>query len=314
METARRFVDLDNLVSRVLEWAPNLIIALMVMLGFLLLFRLTRRPLILILAKAGLHDKLVELLVGSVYRYTLMAVGLVMSAAQVGINVAAAIAGLGVAGIAVGFAAQDTLANLIAGIVVFIDKPFVVGDWITVEGQFGKVVDITLRSTRIRTPQNSYVVIPNKHVINVVLENHSKDGDLRIDVPVGIAYKEDTKRARAVLLEAVSTIPKVLADPAPDVVVSALGASSIDLKVRVWIAQVDDRQAVQFAVVETAKRALDAAGIQIPFPHLQLFVDNVEPRVWDGLSAIAGREVGRLHEEERHSPGSKEGPTGPPVG
>lgn len=287
MDGVSRLVDLEAVLEGLVAWLPSLAMALVILLGFLLLFRLTRRPLALLLAKAGLHVKLVQLLVDSLYRYTLMAIGLVMAAGQVGINVAAAVAGLGIAGIAVGFAAQDTLANLIAGIVVFIDKPFVVGDWITVEGQYGRVAEITLRSTRIRTPQNSYVVIPNKHIIDAVLENHSKHGELRVDVPVGIAYKEDTFAAREVILAAVTKLPGIRDEPAPDVVVSGLGGSSVDLLVRVWITTAERRQPTHFAVVEAAKRALDAAGIQIPYPHLQLFVDDVEERVWEGLSRVA---------------------------
>ncbi len=287
MELISRVFDVEKALEAVVAFLPRLTFAALIMLAFLVLFRLSRRPLNAVLTHAGLHAKLVQLLVESLYRYTLMAVGLVMAAAEVGINVATAVAGLGVAGIAVGFAAQDTLANLIAGIVVFIDKPFIVGDWITVADQFGRVADITLRSTRIRTPQNSYVVIPNKQIIDVVLENHSKHGELRVDVPVGIAYKEDVSAARGVILEAVKLLPGVLADPPPDVVADALGSSSVDLKVRVWIDHADDRQATHFAVIEACKVALDAAGIQIPFPHLQLFVDSVEDRVWQRLEPLA---------------------------
>jgi small conductance mechanosensitive channel len=245
----------------------------------------SRGPLSLVLTRAGVHEKVVQLLVRSVYRWTLIAVAVVMAADQVGINVAAAVAGLGVAGIAVGFAAQDTLANIIAGIVIFLDRPFVVGDWVEVDGDYGRVSEITLRSTRIRTPRNTWVVIPNKHIVDAVLENHSKHGEIRIDVPVGIAYKEDIGRAREVLLEAVSAMDGVLDDPRPDVVVAGLGSSSVDLTVRVWIHRADREQATGFAVAEAAKNALDAAGIQIPFPHLQLFVDQVESRVWDRLEA-----------------------------
>lgn len=288
MDMISRLVDVEKVLQRVLAFLPSLVAAVLIMAAFLVLFRLSRRPLAALLARAGLHEKLVQLLVESLYRYALMAIGLVMAAAQVGINVATAVAGLGVVGIAVGFAAQDTLANLIAGIVVFIDKPFIVGDWITVADQFGKVADITLRSTRIRTPQNSYVVIPNKQIIDVVLENHTKHGELRVDVPVGIAYKETVAQAREVILTAVQDISGVLADPAPDVVAEALGDSSVNLVVRVWIEHAGDRQATHFAVVETCKVALDAAGIQIPFPHLQLFVDTVEDRVWRRLESISG--------------------------
>jgi len=281
------------LFDTIVHLIPDVLAAAVVLAAFYVAFRLSRRPLRLVFQRAGMHQKLVELLVDSIYRYGLMAIALVMAASQLGINVGAAIAGLGVAGIAVGFAAQDSLANVISGIIVFLDKPFIVGDWITVEDEYGEVTNITLRSTRIRTPRNSYVVIPNKRIIDTVLENHSKHGRLRVDVPVGIAFKEDVGEARKVLLEAMNEVPGVLADPAPDVVVDALGSSSIDLKVRVWISSAEHRQAASYSVVEMSKLALDEAGIEIPFPHLQLFLDTVEDRVWQGAKELTVLPEGR---------------------
>jgi small conductance mechanosensitive channel len=197
--------------------------------------------------------------------------------------------------IAVGFAAQDALANVISGIMIFWDKPFLVGDWITVGDSYGEVTDITLRSTRIRTPRNTYVVIPNKSIIDVVLENHSKHGEVRVEIPVGIAYKEDIGKARRAILEAVGRIEGICDDPAPDVVVQALGGSSVDLMVRVWIASAGLQRPVFFKVIEESKLALDRAGIQIPFPHLQLFVDSVEERVWERVVALGrGSGVSRI--------------------
>jgi len=281
------------LFDTIVHLIPDVLAAAVVLAAFYVAFRLSRRPLRMVFQRAGMHQKLVELLVDSIYRYGLMAIALVMAASQLGINVGAAIAGLGVAGIAVGFAAQDSLANVISGIIVFLDKPFIVGDWITVEDEYGEVTNITLRSTRIRTPRNSYVVIPNKRIIDTVLENHSKHGRLRVDIPIGIAYKEDIGDARKVLLEAMKEVPGVLDDPAPDVVVDALGSSSVDLKVRVWISSAEHRQATSYSVVEESKLALDEAGIEIPFPHLQLFLDTVEDRVWQGAKVLTALPGGR---------------------
>jgi small conductance mechanosensitive channel len=291
MDALLQKIDLERLLTGIVEAIPQFVAAVTIMVAFWLGYRVSRRPLRAALRRTGLEEKLVELLVGSIYRYVLMVFGLVMGLSQLGIDVGAALAGIGVAGVAVGFAAQDSLSNSIAGFMIFWDKPFVVGDWLTAEGEYGRVVDITLRTTRIRTPRNTYVVIPNKRIIDAVLENYSKHGAMRIDVPVGIAYKEDILSARDVLLEAARGIDKVKEDPAPDVVVDALGDSSVNLVVRVWIDDGQFQRRTRFAVVEASKRALDAAGIQIPFPHLQLFWDGIEPRVIDrlrGLRAVSG--------------------------
>ena len=284
MDEIRQYVDVTRLTTTAVEFLPKLIVAIAMMVGFLVLYRVTRNPISAALRRAGLHAKLVELIVDKLYGYALIILGAIMALGQLGVNVTAALAGLGVAGIAIGFAAQDSFANVISGIMIFWDKPFVVGDWVKVEGVYGKVSDITLRTTRIRTPRNTFVVIPNKNIIDSVLENYSKHGEMRVDVPIGIAYKEDILEARRVLLAAVAEIEHVRQNPAPDVVVQELGASSVNLLVRVWIDRGGLLPATTYEVTEVAKRRLDAAGIQIPFPHLQLFVDSVEDRVWEGLA------------------------------
>lgn len=180
-------LDTVQLLAKIVEYLPKLFAALVVVVLFWLGYRLTRLPLSRLLERAGLHHTLVNLLVRKLYRATVMIFALVMVADQIGVNVGAALAGLGVVGIAVGFAAQDSIANVISGIMIFMDKPFEVGAWITVVDQSDEVNDITMRSTRIRTKRNTYVVIPNKTIIDAVLINHSQTGITRVDVPVGIA-------------------------------------------------------------------------------------------------------------------------------
>jgi small conductance mechanosensitive channel len=288
MEFLTRYLDPEQLVTTAVTFVPRLAVALVIMFAFWLLYRIVQRPLGAALRHTGMHEKLVGMLVGGIFRYSVFVFGLVMALSQLGVNVGAAIAGLGVVGIAVGLAAQDSLANTIAGFTIFWDRPFIVGDYVTVAGEYGRVEDITLRSTRIRTPRNSYVVIPNKRIIDEVLENDSKQGELRVDVPISIAYKEDSHAARRALLAAISGLDHVLADPTPDVVVEACADSSVNLVMRVWVLDASVRQSVRFATMEAGKRALDAAGIQIPFPHLQVFWDDVEERVVRKLAPLVG--------------------------
>ncbi|HCE03313.1 MAG TPA: mechanosensitive ion channel family protein [Acidobacteria bacterium] len=277
-------LDMIQLLTRVVEYLPKVFAALVVLVLFWLIYRMTRLPLSGLLERAGLHRTLVNLLVTNLYRATVLVFAVVMAADQIGVNVGAALAGLGVVGIAVGFAAQDSIANVFAGIMIFMDKPFEVGHWITVVDQYGEVNDITMRSTRIRTKRNTYVVIPNKTIIDEVLVNHSQKGVTRVDVPIGIAYKESILGARQVMLASVRELDGVLTDPPPDVVVAELGDSSVNLNLRVWIERATDEEPVFFCVLEAAKLALDEAGIEIPFPHLQLFLENIEDRVWQKLA------------------------------
>lgn len=291
METLSSLFDPDRLVADLTSFLPRLAVAVLVFLAFWLLQRVTRPILRGILRRASIHETLTHMLVDNIYGLAILIIGIVSAAGQLGINVTAALAGISVAGIAVGLAAQDSLSNMIAGFLIFWDKPFHVNDYVTVMDQYGRVVEITMRSTRIRTQQNTYVVIPNKHIIDSVLVNHTKHGEIRVEVEIGIAYKESIPEARRVILNAVSKIEGVLADPAPDVVVKAAGASSVDLIVRVWINDAQIERRTFHRTLERSKLALDEAGIQIPYHHLQLFIDSVEDRVWKGMESLvaAGR-------------------------
>ncbi len=282
-------VNLQQLATQLAEFLPRLFIAIAIVVLTILFLKLTRNWLKKALLKARFDRVLIALLVDNAYFYLVLTFGVIMALGQLGVNITAALAGLGVAGIAIGFAAQDTVANFIAGILIFWDKPFIVGDWIETEGQYGKVTNITLRTTRIRTPKNTYIVIPNKRIIDEVLENYSKHGEFRVEVPVGIAYKEDIDKARAALLKAANSCDSALPEPKPDVIVYALGDSSVNLKIRVWVDNAEDNKKTYFALTEAAKKALDSAGIEIPFPHLQLFVDNVEDRVWESAATTLSK-------------------------
>jgi small conductance mechanosensitive channel len=296
MKKIFELLDAEYIFNSISAFLPDLLAALAILFAFWLGYRISRRPLRLILQRANFHENLIKLLIDNLYKSILLFFSIVMAGGQIGINVGAMLAGFGVAGIAIGFAAQDSLANTIAGFLIFWDKPFELGDWITVAEQYGQVTDITLRSTRIRTLNNTYVVLPNKSIIEQVLVNHTKHGATRIEVPVGIAYKEYIPDARNVILKKIEELDIGLKNPAPDVVVTQLGSSSVDMIVRIWIEDAKDEKAVFYRVMEESKLALDAAGIEIPFHHLQLFIENVEDRVWDKAqkfrdNILAGNET-----------------------
>jgi len=203
MDELRSLIDFPALATQTVTYLPRVVVALLIMVAFLIIYRLTRPGLRRIMSHAGLAPTLIHLLVDNVYRFGLVIFGLVMAMGQLGINVGAALAGIGVVGIAIGFAAQDSLANTIAGFLIFWDKPFLVGDWVHVADEYGRVDEITLRTTRIQTNNNTYVVIPNQKIIDEVLVNHSKNGATRVEVPLGIAYKEYIPDARAAIIDAV---------------------------------------------------------------------------------------------------------------
>ncbi len=271
-------LNVELLLTQFVDWLPSLFAAALIFVFFWFLFRATRSALRHLLLRTGFETALIGMVV-NVYRFVLLALGIVMAASQLGINVGAALAGLGVVGLTIGFAAKDSLSNVMAGFLIFWDKPFHVGEWVTLGDHYGKIAEITMRTTRVQTRDNRWVIIPNASVIDQVLVNHSTNGATRLQIPVGIGYMDEIPKARNAILEAMRQINKVLQSPSPAVVVNDLGASSVDLLVFVWIENAEDEKPVFFEVVETVKIALDKAGVSIPSPQLDVSVKSIAPQV-----------------------------------
>jgi len=205
----------------------------------------------------------------------------VITLSQLGVNVSAILAGFGIAGLAVGFAAKDSLGNFISGITILLDRPFHVGDWVQVGDIYGQVKELTLRSTRIMTRKREVVVIPNDQMVNQAVWNQSASGPFRVDVEFGVAYKEDIDRTREVVLELVDGEEGIVSDPPPKVVVTRLNDSSIDFQLWLWVRDPRFARPLLWEYTEKIRKALKSADIEIPFPHLQLFVDEAK-----GLEAL----------------------------
>ncbi len=254
----------------------NLLPALAVALAFWVVLRITQSVLRSALNRSRRIDAGVQQLLLRAARLGVLSFAAITVLDQVGINVTALIAGLGIAGIALGFAAQDTVQNLIAGVTILLDRPFHVGDNIELHETFGTVEEITLRTTRIRTLDNQMAILPNASVISEKVVNHSKLRALRVVVPFGIAYKEDPKEARRVVLATTEGDPRLHPDYEPAVVVTDLGDSSVNMALRLHLKDPQLEVPLRFEYTEKVFDALRAAGIEIPFPHLQLFIDEAK--------------------------------------
>ena len=252
----------------------NLLPAVLVGVAFWVLYRVVQGLLRRTLQRARRVDAGVQQLILRFTRITLLAIAAISVLAELGIAVAPFIAGLGIAGIALGFAAQDTVQNLIAGVTILLDRPFAVGDNIELHDTFGTVEEITLRTTRVRTLDNEMAILPNSVVISEKVTNHSMLRALRVVVPFGIAYKEDPREARRVVLATTEGDGRLHPDYDPQVVVTGLGASSVDMALRVHLRDPQLEVPIRFEYTERVFEALRAAGIEIPFPHLQLFIDG----------------------------------------
>ncbi|WP_406685005.1 mechanosensitive ion channel [Seonamhaeicola sp. MEBiC1930] len=185
---------------------------------------------------------------------------------QLGIETTSFAAILAAAGLAIGMALQGSLGNFAGGVLIMIFKPFKIGDLIEGQGELGVVKEIEIFTTKILTPTNKEVIIPNGALSNGNITNYSTEGKLRVDLTIGVSYDADIKQTKEVLMNILTSNPKVLQDPAPSVNVSELADSSVNFAVRPY-ATVADYWDVYFGVTEECKLALDAAGIEIPYPH-----------------------------------------------
>lgn len=260
--------------EELLGFVFQLLVAIAVLVVFFGIYLTAMAALRPVFERSRLEEDAKQLLT-SVIKYVILGFGTILALDQLGFNVTGLLAGLGVAGLALGFAAKDTLANFIAGITILWDRPFRVGDRVEIDNEFGQVKKITLRSTRIHTNDNQVVIIPNQNVVNNKIINHTMQASLRLVVDFGIAYKEDLRRARDVVLGLLKDDDRVRERPPPEVVVTELADSAVVMALRFWLKNPHQEVPLEFEYREKIKLALDEAGITIPFPHLSLFVENL---------------------------------------
>ena len=252
---------------------PRMLAALLFLIVSWGAYRFLRRVILGSMTKAHVDVSFGDML-GAVLKWSVMGFGVVIACNQIGIQITALLAGVSIIGLAVGFAAQETLANFIAGIVIFWDKPFKVGDWVEVHEQYGQVLRITFRSTRILALNGEVIVFPNTQMLSQKVANHSTHPLTGVAVPIGISYKESIDNARQVLLATLDGDDRICLDPAPAVAVVRCADSSVNLELRFWIRDEAQQKKIWSDYLEKAKKALDMAGIQIPYPHMQLILEE----------------------------------------
>jgi len=192
---------------------------------------------------------------------------------QLGVKLTAILAAAGVAGIAIGFAAQTSLSNVISGIFLAIERPFKAGDMIQVGDTLGMVLAVDLLSVKLRMFDNRFVRIPNENIIKGQVTNYSRFPIRRVDLMIGVAYKEDIARVREILLDEARKHPLALLQPEPLCFCWQFNTSSIDLLFVVWGTK-DDYLTIKSEMLMNIKKRFDEEGIEIPFPHLSLYTGS----------------------------------------
>jgi small-conductance mechanosensitive channel len=217
--------------------------------------------------------------------YTLLALVITATLHQLGFRVGVLLGAAGIFTVAIGFAAQTSVSNLISGAFMIAERPFVAGDLLDVGGKIGEVVSIDLLSVKIRTFDNLMLRVPNETLIKSTFVNLTRFPIRRLDVQVGVAYKEDTEKVRKILFDVADRNPICLDEPPPLFIYKGYGDSALELQFSVW-AKRQNFLLLKNSIQEEIKAAFDENGIEIPFPHRTLYAGSVtEPfpvRVVDG--------------------------------
>jgi len=202
---------------------------------------------------------------GNILRYVILAFTALFVLNTFGIQTTSIVAVIGAAGLAIGLALQGTLSNVAAGVMIILFRPFKNGDFVEVAGQSGTVQEISLNFTELSSVGNVQVIIPNSQVWGNVIVNYSAYDTRRAEWIFGVSYDADLKKAETIIRDTIMSDPRSRTDPAPFFQVNNLGDFSVDFLVRVWCDSGDYFQ-YQADMKRAVKEALDAGGIDIPFP------------------------------------------------
>lgn len=230
------------------------------------------RKLVTRMVKGRLSPQSEQLIVRAVYFLSVLI--LVVSVLnEFGFKLSALLGAAGVLGVAIGFASQTSVSNIISGIFLISEKPFVVGDFIEVNKIRGRIESIDLLSLKLRLPDNSYVRVPNETMIKTEVTNVTRFPDRRVDLNVLVAYKEDLRKVLEVLKEIAASEPLALQEPAPMIVLESFGEYGINILYGVW-GRSEDFFNLRSKLILRVKESFAAHGIEIPFPHLSLYAGS----------------------------------------
>ena len=263
------FFNTETLTDSLLDILAALIVGLIVFAGFLIVWFILGRILRASLIRARVNEtaaSFIELLA----RIAFLGIGAIYALSATGIDIGALVATLGIASLTIGFAAQDSLSNLISGLLIFLYQPFGIGDLIEVDDMYGRVDKITLKSTQIVTVDGKMLSVPNTQIINKTVASYTKFPHLRLDVPVTVGVNEDLDRIREILIDLVKEDKDFLTEPAPMMVVSELNDYNTGIVLAAWLRNERAHILKRFQLRERVFKALTSAGVEMPLETIQL--------------------------------------------
>ncbi|WP_157619328.1 small-conductance mechanosensitive channel MscS [Psychromonas aquimarina] len=255
-----------------IEYGMNIISAVLTLLIGLFAARVISSGFNKVLTKRNLDSTIVDF-VSHMTRYVIIAFVVIAALSRIGVQTTSFIALIGAAGLAVGLALQGSLSNFASGVLIIILRPFKAGEYIEAAGIAGNVESVQIFATTLTTVDNKFVVVPNSAILGGNIINYSRKPTRRIDLMIGVSYSADLAKTKAVLEKVVKENSNVLSDPAPQIAVAELGDSSVNLVVRPWVKS-ELYWDIRFELMEAIKNGLDAEGIEIPFPQMDIHMDK----------------------------------------
>ncbi|MDD7008170.1 MAG: mechanosensitive ion channel family protein [Spirochaetales bacterium] len=222
----------------------------------------------------GRHVKFTPLMSGFVFKLLKVLIwifAILFILAVWGIDLTPVVAGLGVTGVVLGFALQESISSIFSGMMLAINQPFELGDYVDIGSTSGTVRAMDIMSVTLTTPDNRKITMSNKIVWSQVITNYSSMDKRRLDMNAGVAYGTDLNKAKQVIKDVIDSYPEVLKDPAPVIEVSELADSEITFIVRPWVAP-SDYWPVKWRFQKDICEALERAGIEIPYNKLDVYV------------------------------------------
>ncbi|EOX3349226.1 small-conductance mechanosensitive channel MscS [Vibrio cholerae] len=264
---------LTNNSDLLIQYGVNVISAILILFIGNLVVKGVAGSVANVLKKKEMDKAVVDFIHGLV-RYTLFIIVLIAALSRIGVQTASVVAVIGAAGLAVGLALQGSLSNFAAGVLIVAFRPFKSGDYVEIGGVAGSVDSIQIFQTVLKSPDNKMVVVPNSAVIGGAITNYSRHETRRVDMVIGVSYKSDLQKTKRVLRETLEKDPRILKDPDITIGVLTLADSSINFVVRPWC-KTEDYWKVYYDSMQAIKEALDANGIEIPFPQMDVHLNKI---------------------------------------
>lgn len=215
--------------------------------------------------------------------YSILAIGIFIAIDFIGIDLTSLAVVASFLSVGIGFGMRNIASNFISGIILMIERPISVGDIVTVDEEIGRIMDIGMRATTVRTVDNQEIVMPNSTFLEQNVINWTRgERKNRLRFPVGVAYGSDVETVRETLLETAASVDKVLEDPEPQVVFQEFGDSSLNFELRVWVGDASDRISVRDELNTAINKVFVEKGIEMPFPQRDVHLDSPEPEETDG--------------------------------